>query len=592
MTPNDVGTCEWLTAEIGLSHLAERGALDPVVAEFQAEHPYADASALAEHLVRRGHLTAFQATRLLEGQGRGLVLGPYVLVDAVGAGSMGTVYKALGRADRRAYAVKMLPARSQWNVRQARRHVQAFPADPHPGAVPFLDVGTSAGMHYLVWPFAEGETLEAAVRRDGLLPPARAALIGLHIAQVLQWCDRHRIYHGALKPSNVMLCTDGQTRLLDFGIGAMLAEGEDESLVDTLAGASAVSNLMDCTAPECTVDPAKRSVRGDQYSLGCTLYYGLTGRYPFPDGTSFEKILAHQRQAPIPVAALNPGVPPPLAGVVARLMQKAPEARYNNIDDLINALVPLARTSAVYVPPPPTPTPFLLPRGPTTTPSRSGPSLLSAVQPRTPAAPLPPPAPTPRPARGLSGLDLTHTPSPGSAPGSHFTPVPPGHPSAVAAPVRPPLPAAGPPRRSAWQRLVRTLKFWQPKADPVACTLLAPGGLLPGVAVTLQVVLHHAKRAAQAQALPDWRGTEAVPGKVERGETVGLHLSVHHVDVSKPLGQVEWVGQSVATLFTVKVPPDWPLGEPLRGLLLLGLRQQPVARLEFALPVAAAQAAT
>src|SRR5262249_28666837 len=160
----DVGTCEWLAGEIVNSHLLERGVLDPVVTEFQTENPYADATALAEHLVRQGYLTAFQATRLLEAQGRGLVLGPYVLVDAVGSGSRGTVNKALGRADERAYAAKVLPVRSRWNVRQARKHLQAFPAEPHPAIVPFLDVGTSAGLHYLVWPFAEGETLEQAVR--------------------------------------------------------------------------------------------------------------------------------------------------------------------------------------------------------------------------------------------------------------------------------------------------------------------------------------------------------------------------------------------------------------------------------------------
>ena len=117
MTPNEVGSCEWLATEIAHSHLIDRADLDPVVDEFQAENPYADATALAEHLVRLGRLTAFQATRLLEGSGRGLVLGPYVLLDAVGTGSMGTVYRAAGRSDGQPYAVKVLPVRSQWNVR-------------------------------------------------------------------------------------------------------------------------------------------------------------------------------------------------------------------------------------------------------------------------------------------------------------------------------------------------------------------------------------------------------------------------------------------------------------------------------------------
>ena len=146
MTPTEtIGTCEWLATEIAVGHLIERETLAPVVSAFQADNPYADATALAEHLVKLGLLTTFQATRLLEGQGRGLVLGPYVLADAIGSGSMGTVYKALGRADHKPYAVKVLPARGPWNVRQARKKLQQYPEEAHPAVVPWLDVGTSGG---------------------------------------------------------------------------------------------------------------------------------------------------------------------------------------------------------------------------------------------------------------------------------------------------------------------------------------------------------------------------------------------------------------------------------------------------------------
>src|SRR5437763_4650891 len=140
MTSNEAGTCEWLATEIAASHLVERNDLDPIAAALQVENPYADAAAFADHLVQRGVLTRFQATRLLEGQGRGLVLGPYILVEQLGTGSMGTVYKALGRADRKPYAVKVLPARGPWNVRQARKKLQQFPEETHAGVVPWLDV--------------------------------------------------------------------------------------------------------------------------------------------------------------------------------------------------------------------------------------------------------------------------------------------------------------------------------------------------------------------------------------------------------------------------------------------------------------------
>jgi serine/threonine-protein kinase len=588
MAKNDPSSCDWLVGEIVHSHLIERGDLEPIVTAFQKDNPAADSAALAEHLVRRGFLTTFQATRLLEGQGRGLVLGPYILVESIGSGSVGTVYKALGKADRRAYALKVLPSSSQWNVRQARKRLQTLPTEPHAAVVPILDVGTSAGLHYLVWPFIDGETLNQSVRREGLLPPARAGLIGLQLAQALQWCERHDTYHGAIKPSNVILCPEGQARLLDFGIGTLLTEGDDGALVDTLVQANSTSIMLDYTAPECLSDPAKFTVRGDQYSLGCTLYFGLTGRTPFPDGGAVEKMKAHQSQEPIAVALLNPGVPPVLAGVVERLMHKAPEARYNSVDELMTALMPVARLSAVYLPPARKTAPFLVPR-PQSPASRHSGSLLAAVEPRTPTKPpssnsLAPPRPAGRSSVLLPAV--TDAANGAAAAPSPYPPVALATPSAA-----PSFPAAAPPKRSLLQRLGRAMAFWRTTADPVGCTVLTPSGMLPGETVTVQVVLHHAERSEQARTLPDWRGTQNIPNRVERGETVGLHLALQGVEVAKPTGQIVWAGLSAAALFSVRVPLDWVPGRPLPGVLTLGVRQQPVARLEFALPVAAPQKA-
>ncbi len=578
MTPNDTGTCDWLATEIAVSHLLEKEELDPVVAAFQGDNPYADATALAEHLVKLGLLTTFQATRVLEGQGRGLVLGPYILADALGTGSMGTVYKAFGRADHKPYAVKVLPARGPWNVRQARKKLQQFPEEAHTGVLPWLDVGTSAGLHYLVWPFAEGETLEAVVQRDGLLAPARAALIGVQLAQVLQWCERHHVWHGAIKPSNVMLSPDGQARLLDFGIGVLLAGAEEESLVDTMSESGALAAQVDCTAPECIIDPIKRSVRGDQYSLGCTLYYGLTGRYPFPDGTTSERMLAHQREEATPVAVLNPGVPNALGAAIDRLLQKAPEARYNHTDELIAALSPLARQSAIYVPPPTAPA-FLQPRDPKATPIRSGSGVLSLGSARLsapPAAPSRPPPP--RPSSDESSI------MPAASPAPDFQPVALGRPSSDA------LPATPAPRLSLWDRLKRTVMFWRSWTDPVACTLLTPSELMPGDTTTIQVVLHHTDRSAQARTLPDWRGTQPVPDQLGHGESVGMQLRLQGVEVPKPLATIEWNGYSAAALFTVRVPADWPPGQSVQGSLTVGRNQEPIGKVGFTVRVAAPQA--
>jgi serine/threonine protein kinase len=559
----DVGTCEWLAGEIDQNHLLPRDEFEPILKAFQAENPYADATALAEYLVRRGDLTTFQATRLLESAGRGLILGPYVLVDAVGVGSMGTVYKAIGKADRKEYALKVLPARGPWNIRQARRRLASFPADAHAGVIPFVDVGTSAGLHYLVWPYVIGETLEALVKRDGVLPPARAALIGLQIAQALKFCEQHRVYHGLLKPSNILIAPDGQTKLLDFGVGPLLADAESsESLVDTLSESATALNMLDCLSPEAIVEPSHRSVRADQYSLGCTLYYGLTGRYPFPDGNAFEKMAAHQTAQATPIGELNPAVPPPLARVIERLMQKSPELRYNNCDDLIEALHGLARQSTVYLPPQLAPTPFVAPRGPTTTPLRTSSTLLSAVTPRT--APAPP-----------SAVEVTPPPSRPRLP----TPPPP--------PVTPRPEHAQTPKLTFWQQLKESLLFWKPIHDQVGCTLLTPSSVLPGESVGLQAVIHSAARTAQAQTLPDWRGSAALARAIKRGSSVDVHIAVQEITMTKPVQHVKWSGFSAAAIFNLRVPEGWPAGMPLQGTLTISVDQTLLGALDFSVPIGA-----
>jgi serine/threonine-protein kinase len=229
-----------------------------------------------------------------------------------------------------------------WNVRLARRQVRSFGQFSHPAVVPFVDVGTSGGQHYLVWPLAEGETLEARVQREGKLTPDAAATILSQVAQGLAAAHQQDLFHGLVKPSNILLGPDGQAKLLDFGIGSLLAENEGESLVDTMSTANTLTSGLDCSSPESIMEPTNRTRAGDQYSLGCVLYYCLAGKYPFADGTAVEKMMAHQFKQPTPIREVAPGVPDGVATVIDRLLQKAPDARYPGVDDLVEALQPYA----------------------------------------------------------------------------------------------------------------------------------------------------------------------------------------------------------------------------------------------------------
>ncbi|HMF13868.1 MAG TPA: protein kinase [Gemmataceae bacterium] len=342
MTTTELGACEWFVWDLRRSNLLDRGQLDQIVGEYLNKHPDAEPPALADFLVNRSILTRFQADRLLQGKTQGFVLGPFTLMDALGQGSMGTVYKALSKTDGKWYAVKVLPRRSMWNVRLARRKVRQFEQCKHPAVVPFVDVGTAGGMHYLAWPMVEGETLEKTVQQRGKLPSTEAVAYVVQALEGLETCHAQGLFHGLLKPSNLMIGPDGQLRILDLGIGCLLAESEGESLVDTMSTANSVASGLDCASPESIMDPTNLTVFGDQYSLGCVLYFCVSGQFPFPDGTAVEKMMAHQTKQPPSIQQLCPGLSADLAAVIERLMQKEPSARYASTAEALSALRPFA----------------------------------------------------------------------------------------------------------------------------------------------------------------------------------------------------------------------------------------------------------
>ena len=456
MVSSELGACEWFVWDLRRSGLIDRGQLDQVIGEFLKRNPRAEPPALAEYLVGQSVLSPFQAERILSGKTQGLVLGPYVLVDSIGAGSMGQVYKASSKTDNQWYAVKVLPRRSMWNVRLARRQVRSFSQFSHPGVVPFVDVGTSGGLHYLVWPLVTGETLESKVQREGKVRPEVVAKMGLQLSQALTICQQNGIFHGLIKPSNIMIGTDG-AKLLDFGIGSLLAENEGESLVDTMSTANTLTSGLDCASPESIMEPTNRTLPGDQYSLGCVLYYALAGHYPFPDGTAVEKMMAHQSKQPTSLRELVAGIPEGMIEIVERLMQKAPEARYGGMDELVDAIQVHVEDS-MMIPP----------------------IVAASFGASKPAAPRPVAEPS-RPASAFSSTASTPLAKPQTLPASHSTTVPGAaamatplmttrYPSPLATPRAPvpPPPAPAPAPPSAWPGSSR------PVGRPVPQQAVAP----------------------------------------------------------------------------------------------------------------------
>ena len=444
MLTTDLGACEWFVWDLRRSNLIERGQLDQVVGEFLAKNPGAEPPQLAEFLVAGNYLTDFQSERLLQGKTQGFVLGPFTLMDALGAGSMGTVYKAHSKQDSNWYAVKVLPRRSMWNVRIARRKVRLFEQCQHPAIVPFVDVGTAGGMHYLAWPLVEGTTLDKVVAEAGKLNPELTAQYAIQAAEGLQAAHQAGLFHGLLKPSNLMVGSEGTVKILDFGIGCLLAETEGESLVDTMSTANSVNSGLDCASPESIMDPTNLTAVGDQYSLGCVLYFCLTGQYPFPDGTAVEKMMCHQHKQPTPLLDLNPHVPEEWAPVVERLMQKSPEARYADFSEVVEALRSLGQSGAPVPQRRPT---MQMPRVRISRPSAAEPASNDLVVPK--GAPVRPPAPLPARAPS-SPAAATKAPLPPMRPSDHgryapepARPVGPARPAPIARRVSTPAPVEG-----------------------------------------------------------------------------------------------------------------------------------------------------
>ena len=543
----------WLLRELAAARIVPAESCDAIFGDFQRAGTGLDAPALADFLAQGGLVSAFQADAALSGKASSLLLGPYLLVEPVGSGSLGTVYRAVHTRTRQRFAVKLLPLRSLWNVLQAKRQVATFAAMPPLAAlVPFVDIDTAGGSHYLVWPFVEGETFESLVRRAGPLPPAHAVRFVAEALEGLAACHAAGIAHGLIKPSNLLLGTDRKARLLDLGIGAILSENiaDGESLMDTISTANVAMNMMDCAAPETLTDPTARTPAGDLYSLGCVLYYLLTGDYPFPDGNAVDKMIAHQTQEPLPAASRNPRVPEGLSHLVEHLMRKAPEDRPADLALLVAALhetVPEAATTPTAELPLPLvssaaqlsarwrqpsgvgrshgsrsgaggPSPFLVEDAetvsfdlhePPDTPRESG-VLKAEAQARAAAAAVaaPPVGPNEDPPVSPSG-PVRQIVLRGRAPG-HATPAPrPGLGSATDValpptsvvwtaladgPTRTELgPVVVPPApklvRSFWAR-VRSLVTWQPPADVVQFSLFGPSRLAPGQTYRFHVYSH------------------------------------------------------------------------------------------------------
>lgn len=287
---------------------------------------------------------------LVSGVSPGLVTHPrYRVVELLGRGGMGAVYKAEHRLMERAVALKILPAALLDNpnaVERFRRETKAAARLSHPNIVTAFDAEQAGEAHFLVMECVEGSDLAKYVKHVGPLPVSEACAYIRQAALGLQHAHERGMVHRDIKPQNLMRTPEGQIKVLDFGLARFVRE----STVGPLTQADAVMGTPDYMAPEQANDIRSADIRADVYSLGCTLYFLLAGQPPFPGGTLTEKLLKHQQAAPADLSNFRPALPAGLADVVRKMMAKCPDERYPTPGAAAAALAPFAdaeRTAAL-----------------------------------------------------------------------------------------------------------------------------------------------------------------------------------------------------------------------------------------------------
>jgi excisionase family DNA binding protein len=281
----------------------------------------------AEFLVRQSAITPWQAGMLLKGRSQGFFLGAYKLLDHLGSGGMSCVFRAVHQLMRREVAIKVLIRSKDPNSPKLKRFFkesQAVAELNHPNIVRAYHFDQHEGRHYLVMEYVVGHDLQRLVDQNGPMPVAKAASYVAQAAEGLAHAHQAGLIHRDIKPANLLVDNDDVLKLLDLGL-VRRATVDDTSLTNDSSGR--VLGSVNYMAPEQIRCFHSVDHRCDLYSLGCVLYFLLTGRPPFPEGGLAEKLDGHLRREPAPVETLRPDTPSVLRNLCRRMMAKRPEDR-------------------------------------------------------------------------------------------------------------------------------------------------------------------------------------------------------------------------------------------------------------------------
>jgi serine/threonine-protein kinase len=306
---------------------------------------------LARALVEKGWLTKFQAERLLVGRTTGYNLDQYVILEEIGRGGMGRVYKARHMTMNRVVALKVLApdlTKSDRAQDMFLREVRAAAQLVHPNIVTAFDANKVGDRYYLVLEYVDGPNLDQLVRARGQLSIGQACDFVRQAAQGLQCAHVAGMVHRDIKPANILVqrrAADGSCGLVkisDFGLAKLVNTGPDGTNQTIVNRPNTVMGTPDFLSPEQARCMHRIDIRSDVYSLGCTFYYLLGGQVPFPGGTSLDKLIRHSKEEPAPIETLRADVPAEVQAILRRMMMKSPGDRYQTPGEVAQALEPFS----------------------------------------------------------------------------------------------------------------------------------------------------------------------------------------------------------------------------------------------------------
>ena len=292
---------------------------------------------IADILIEQQALTPYQADQLLEGRTK-LNLGPYIITDWIGQGGMGQVFKGVHQLMGRECAVKVLPlARATQEARDSfRREIRMQAGLDCPYLVRAFDAGQDGNVHYLVTEYVPGMDLRRLVKSRGALPIQQAAKIIRQAALGLAYAHGKGLVHRDVKPGNILVTPSGDAKVSDVGLAGFAQDLMNDPRAGKIVG------TPDYISPEQIRTPLEIQTASDIYSLGCTLYYAVCGKVPFPGGDTTYKLRCHLEETPWHPRRLAIDIPEDFVDIIADMMEKDVSKRIANAAEVASRLEPWA----------------------------------------------------------------------------------------------------------------------------------------------------------------------------------------------------------------------------------------------------------